>query len=241
MNTRIRKTQLPATFRLVFRLAVICLVAAAGGGSGFADDTTVVVRSGGTGRFLYGRWGAVTASIANNGNSPATTLVVVTPSTGGLQYGRRIELPARISFDATWPVQVTGRKQPGPVDFKYLHFPGGVDDGVIRTRQSEKESPSFSALASEAAAGLAGYIPDMRDGERRDTSLMLMAQAYRFPKVGSAGLTSFLAPTSVTTAIALILLTLSSSVIRCSPIIRWPAIRFVRGCSVAVICICRWI
>lgn len=193
MNTRVPKAKLPATFRLAFGLAAICLLWAAGSASGFADDTTVVVRSGGTGRFLYGRWGAVTATIANNGNTPETTLVVVTPSTGGLQYGRRIELPARVIFDATWPVQVTGRKQPGPVDFKYLHFPGGVDDGVIRTRQSEKESPSFSALASESVAGLAGYIPDMRDGERRDTSLMLMAQAYRFPKVGSAGLTSFLA------------------------------------------------
>jgi hypothetical protein len=158
-----------------------------------AADTSVVVRSGGSGRFLYGRWGAVTANVVNTSNSPAKTLVVVTPSTGGLQYGRRIELPARVMFDATWPVQVTGRKQPGPVDFQYLHFPGGEDDGVIRTRQSEKESPSFAALASESAAGLAGYIPDVRESVTNDVELKLLVQAYRFPKVGSAGLTSFLA------------------------------------------------
>lgn len=163
------------------------------GAGGANEDVRVSVRSGGTGRFLYGRWGAVTASVMNRGNSPASTLVVVTPSTGGLQYGRRIELPGRAIFDATWPVQVTGQKQPGPVDFRYLHFPGGEDDGVIRTRQFESELPSFSALASESPSGLAGYIPDLRDSERRDSTLMLMGQAYRFPRVGSAGLTSFLA------------------------------------------------
>lgn len=157
------------------------------------SESAVIVRSGGTGRFLFGRWGAVTSSIINKNNTPAQNLVVVTPSTGGLQYGRRIEIPARTSFDATWPIQVTGTKSPGPVDFRYLHFPTGEDDGVIRTRASESELPSFTALAFEAPAGLAGYIPDMRDVERRDTTLMHMGQAYRFPKVGSAGLASFLA------------------------------------------------
>lgn len=158
-----------------------------------ASESTVTVRSGGTGRFLFGRWGAVTAGIINRNNTPATNLVVVTPSTGGLQYGRRIEIPARTIFDATWPIQVTGTKSPGPVDFRYLHFPNGEDDGVIRTRSSESELPSFSAIAFESPAGLAGYIPDMRDVERRDITLMNMGQAYRFPKVGSAGLASFLA------------------------------------------------
>lgn len=161
--------------------------------SNSSAENAVIVRSGGTGRFLYGRWGAVTARVTNTNNSPARNLVVVTPSTGGLQYGRRIEIPPRSSFDATWPIQVTGQKQPGPVDFRYLHFPGGEDDGVIRTRNSESELPSFSALASESAFGLAGYIPDMRDTERRDNFLMQMGQAYRFPKVGSGGLASFLA------------------------------------------------
>lgn len=203
MNNCARTARLSAPLPFAAGLTLLCWLAAGtqpaaadekkGSGSTSEPETGVVVRSGGTGRFLYGRWGAVTANVVNKSNSPATTLVVVTPSTGGLQYGRRIEVPGRVVFDATWPVQVTGRKQPGPVDFQYLHFPGGDDDGVIRTRQSESELPSFSALASEAAAGLAGYIPDMRDAERRDSSLMLMAQAYRFPKVGSAGLTSFLA------------------------------------------------
>lgn len=190
---------LPAS--AVFTLATALCVCAAwpatadepGTNAAAEQDTAVVVRSGGTGRFLFGRWGAVTASVVNTGNAPAKTLVVVTPSTGGLQYGRRIEVPARVMFDATWPVQVTGRKQPGPVDFQYLHFPGGEDDGVIRTRATEKESPSFAALASESAAGLAGFIPDVRDGVTNDAELKLMVQAYRFPKVGSAGLTSFLA------------------------------------------------
>ena len=156
-------------------------------------ENAVIVRSGGTGRFLFGRWGAVTASIINKNNTPSRNLVVVTPSTGGLQYGRRIEVPARTIFDATWPIQVTGTKPPGPVDFRYLHFPTGEDDGIIRSRSSESELPSFTALAFEAPAGLAGYIPDMSDVDRRDNTLMQMGQAYRFPKVGSGGLASFLA------------------------------------------------
>ena len=151
------------------------------------------VRSGATGRFVFSRWGAVTATVANPAEQTAKSLVVVTPSSGGLQYGRRLELPGRTSFDATWPVLVSGQKPQGLVDFRYLSFPGGVDDGIIRTRKDESELPSFSVLASEGPMGLAGYIPDNRDGAPVNDNLLGFTQAARYNKLTVAGLTSFLA------------------------------------------------
>ena len=151
------------------------------------------VRSGATGRFVFGRWGAVTATVANPGSQTAKSLVVVTPSSGGLQYARRLELPGRTSFDATWPVLVSGQKPQGLVDFRYLNFPTGEDDGIIRTRKDESELPSFSVLASEGPMGLAGYIPDNRESVPVNDNLVGLIQAARYNKLTVAGLTSFLA------------------------------------------------
>lgn len=151
------------------------------------------VRSGATGRFVFSRWGAVTATVANPGTKTAKSLVVVTPSSGGLQYARRLELPGRTSFDATWPVLVSGQKPQGLVDFRYLNFPNGEDDGIIRTRSDESELPSFSVLASEGPMGLAGYIPDNRDNAPVNEYLLGFTQAARYNKLTVAGLTSFLA------------------------------------------------
>ncbi|MEN9554583.1 MAG: hypothetical protein RLZZ232_869 [Planctomycetota bacterium] len=159
---------------------------------GGATETKVMIRSGATGRFVFGRWGAVTGSVSNSNNSAARSLMVVTPSTGGLQYSRRIEVPARTIFDTTWPVLVTGKKAPGPVDFRYLHFPTGEDDGVIRNSANESELPSFSVLASDGPLGLTGYLPDNRSDERGEDFAMALCQAGRFNKLGVAGVASFL-------------------------------------------------
>ena len=158
-----------------------------------SEETKINIRSGATGRFVFGRWGAVTGSISNSNNNPARSLIVVTPSTGGLQYARRIEVPARTIFDTTWPVLVTGTKAPGPVDFRYLHFPGGEDDGVIRNSSLESELPSFSVLATDGPQGLTGYLPDNRNVDRGEDFVMAFSQACRFNKLGKAGVASFLA------------------------------------------------
>lgn len=158
-----------------------------------SEETKINIRSGATGRFVFGRWGAVTGSISNSNNNAARSLIVVTPSTGGLQYARRIEVPARTIFDTTWPVLVTGTKAPGPVDFRYLHFPGGQDDGVIRNSSLESELPSFSVLATDGPQGLTGYLPDNRNDDRGEDFVMAFSQACRFNKLGKAGVASFLA------------------------------------------------
>lgn len=160
---------------------------------GKSEETRINIRSGATGRFVFGRWGAVTGSISNSNNNAASSLIVVTPSTGGLQYARRIEVPSRTIFDTTWPVLVTGKKAPGPVDFRYLHFPGGQDDGVIRNPDMDSELPSFSVLATDGPQGLTGYLPDNRNEDRGEDFVMAFSQACRFNKLGKAGVASFLA------------------------------------------------
>ena len=158
-----------------------------------SEETKINIRSGATGRFVFGRWGAVTGSISNSNNNAARSLIVVTPSTGGLQYARRIEVPARTIFDTTWPVLVTGKKAPGPVDFRYLNFPCGQDDGLIRNSSLEYELPSFSLLSTDGPQGLTGYLPDNRNDDRGEDFVMAFSQACRFNKLGKAGVASFLA------------------------------------------------
>lgn len=158
-----------------------------------SDKMLMMVRSGATGRYVFGRWGAVTSSVRNLSQDPQTGLMVVTPSSGGLQFARHLEVPGRTSFDTTWPVLVTGIKPDGPVDFRYLNFPGGKDDGTIRTRLGDSELPSFAVLASDGPLGLAGYIPDPKDERKGEDYLMRLTQGLRYQKLGLTGIASFLA------------------------------------------------
>lgn len=153
----------------------------------------MMVRSGGTGRFVFGRWGAVNSSVRNLSDEAKTGLMVVTPSSGALQFARRLEVPARTSFDTTWPVLVTGKKPDGPVDFRYLNFPDGEDDGTIRSRLGDSDLPSFAVLASQGPLGLAGYIPDPKADRDGEDYLMRLTQALRYQKLAVTGIASFLA------------------------------------------------
>ncbi|MFO0974902.1 MAG: hypothetical protein U0996_00820 [Planctomycetaceae bacterium] len=156
------------------------------------EGNFVRVRSGGTGRFFYGRWGTVSGTLENRTDEPARSLLVVTPASGGLQYGRRIEIPPKVMFESSWPVYLPGPSQSGPMDFQYLHFPGGEEDGVIRRERNETLLPSFTVIASSNEAGVTGYLPETSI-QRDDGPLMECVQALKFAKTGSLLLASFLA------------------------------------------------
>lgn len=153
---------------------------------------SVRVRSGGTGRFFFGRWGTVSGTLENLNDKPTRSLIVVTPASGGLQYGRNIEVPAKSMFESSWPVYLSGPIKTGPMDFQYLHFPGGEEDGVIRRERHETLLPSFTVIASSNDAGVTGYLPESGPF-RDDAALMECVQALKFAKTNSMLLASFLA------------------------------------------------
>ncbi len=176
-------------------LAVTATIAQEKQGAEAASDINQIrVRSGGTGRFFYGRWGTVSGTVQNLTDEPRASLMVVTPASGGLQYGRRIEVPAKTTFEASWPVYLTGPRpvNGGPIDFQYLHFPGGEEDGVIRRERHETLLPSFTVIATDNDAGVTGYLPET-GAFRDDAALMEFTQVCKFAKTGSMLLSSFLA------------------------------------------------
>ena len=147
---------------------------------------------GGLGRYITNRWSVVKATISNFSDTSASSLVVVTPSdSGGLQYARQVEVPAQVAFDAIWPVRLAGAVSPGTVEFQYLHFPGGEDDGVIRHEQHDRQIPTFSGITRNGPVGLTGWIVEAGDVPQSDTGMHFLIRAMRFNKHNDQNILSF--------------------------------------------------
>ena len=154
-------------------------------------EPTVTVETVGFGSFVTGRWGVARASFVNPGDSPTSNLLVVTPQgSEGLQYARKIEIPARAAFDSICPVRLSNNAVNGSYEFQYLHFPGGVDDGVIRHQRFDGQIPTFSGIARNGPAGLSGWISDFHQPIGADDGIQQMLSAMRLEKYGDQTIVS---------------------------------------------------
>lgn len=156
-----------------------------------APEPTVRMGTMGFGNFVTGRWGAARASFFNPGDSPSTNLVVVTPQgSEGLQYGRKIEIPARAAFDAVWPVRLSNQPVSGNSEFQYLHFPDGVDDGVIRHQRFDGQIPTFTGITRNGPAGLSGWISGIDESSEAVDGIQQLLNAMRMEKFGDGTIVS---------------------------------------------------
>lgn len=142
-------------------------------------QVSVAMRTGGIGRYVPNRWSMVTGKITNASPNLATSLIVVTPlGSEGLQFARRVDVPPGLSFETAWPVLVHKLSPQGLVEFQYLHFPSGEDDGLIRLGKNEREIPSFSGLSQKDARPLCGIMidstPDPVDGSATQAMIATM-------------------------------------------------------------------
>ncbi|MBC7967849.1 MAG: hypothetical protein H7Z17_18210, partial [Fuerstia sp.] len=119
------------------------------------------MNAGGIARHVSTRWGMTKAVVTNESSETQTALVVVTPeASGGLQYAKRFMIPAKSTFETTWPVRV-GRIDKPISDFAYLMFPNGAEDGLIHRSRHDDYIPTYGGLiASNPALGLTGFLSD---------------------------------------------------------------------------------
>lgn len=140
------------------------------------SEWKVRVNAGGIGRYVAGRWGMTKAVASNAGTSTQSGLVVITPpGSEGLQYAKSIAVPARASFETTWPVRV-GAVNTKLSDFAYLVFPGGSEDGLIHRKTHDEFIPNYSGMVDvNRVLGLTGFLGDRDEPtEQLDATLRLL-------------------------------------------------------------------
>ena len=149
-------------------------------------EVSVVMRTGGIGRYVPNRWSMVTGKITNAGPNLAPSLIVVTPlGSEGLQFARRVDVPPGLSFETAWPVLVHKLSPQGLVEFQYLHFPSGEDDGLIRLGKNEREIPSFSGLSQKDARPLCGIMIDSTTEPADESATQAMIATMHFVSEGN--------------------------------------------------------
>jgi len=154
-------------------------------------NVTVSMRTGGVGRYVPHRWGMVTGRITNAGSELASSLIVVTPlGSDGLQFARRIDVPPGISFETAWPVLVHKLSSQGLVEFQFLHFPSGEDDGLIRLGKNDREIPSFSGISQKDARPLCGIIGNSTAQPVDESATQAMLGAMHFVSEGNIRIVS---------------------------------------------------
>jgi len=139
-------------------------------------ELTLRMNAGGIGRHVSSRWGMTKAVVTNKGSETQTALVVVTPAaSGGLQYAKKFSVPARSTFETSWPVRV-GRVETPISDFAYLLFPNGAEDGLIHRNKHDEFVPTYSGLiAPNPMLGLTGCLSDPEEPtEHMDSTLNLL-------------------------------------------------------------------
>jgi hypothetical protein len=140
--------------------------------------------AGGVKRYLPGRWGLVSGQVRNFGDEADSILMVVTPEGGtGLQYSRLIEIPADMAFETNWPVRLNDGSAGTSVNFEYLEYPGGTDDGVIRHKNFDKQIPSFYGMTRPGPHGLTVWIPQSGRASNESAVSHLM-RAMRVTRMG---------------------------------------------------------
>ncbi len=139
-------------------------------------NLTLRMNAGGIGRHVSSRWGMTRATVTNEGSETQTALIVVTPeASGGLQYAKKFSVPARSTFETSWPVRV-GRVETPISDFAYLLFPNGAEDGLIHRSQHDEFIPTYAGLiSSNPMLGLTGCLSDPEEPtEHMDSTLNLL-------------------------------------------------------------------
>ena len=144
--------------------------------AGTRPELTLGMNPGGIGRHVSGRWGMTKAVVRNEAMETKTALVVVTPpSSGGLQYAKKFSIPARSTFETSWPVLI-GRTETPTSDFAYLFFPNGDEDGLIHRGGQDEFIPTYSGMVSpNPNLGLTGLLSDPDEPtEHQDATLNLL-------------------------------------------------------------------
>jgi len=139
-------------------------------------EMTLRMNAGGIGRHVSSRWGMTKATVTNEGSETQTALIVVTPAaSGGLQYAKKVSVPARSTFETSWPVRV-GTVDTPTSDFAYLIFPTGAEDGLIHRRKTDEFIPTYAGLVTPSSVlGLTGFLPDVDEpNEQLDSTLNLL-------------------------------------------------------------------
>ena len=155
------------------------------------DSLFIQMRQGGIGRYRPNHWGMVRGLIGNQGDSPVTCMTVVTPDgSEGLQFARRLTLPAKVAFESNWPVYVREAQATGGIEFQYLFFPDGKDDGVIRRDANSSEIPSFHGVTQFDLLPLCGLVGDSGDTRDADAPVYNLMGAMRFAALNNKGVTS---------------------------------------------------
>ncbi len=151
----------------------------------------VEMRQAGIGRFRPDHWGMVKGRIQNASDQPATSLTVVTPAgSEGLQFARQLTLPAKVAFESSWPVYVREAKASGGVEFQYLFFPEGQDDGVIRRESHSSEIPSFHGMTQMDLLPLSGLMANSGSYNEDDTPVYDLMGVMRYAAMANKGVTS---------------------------------------------------
>lgn len=164
------------------------------------EKLSLVMGQSGIGRYRPGRWGLVTGQISNSGDEAATSLSVVTPSgSAGLQFARQITVPGNVSFASNWPVYVMNAEATGGVEFKYLFFPDGQDDGVIRRRDYDIDLPSFSGMTQRDLLPLCGLVGSTAPDRELDMPVHALMGVMRYNSVGNKSVTT-LSAASITSS-----------------------------------------
>ncbi|MFO1003836.1 MAG: hypothetical protein U0936_26190 [Planctomycetaceae bacterium] len=162
------------------------------------ESLSLEMAQGGIGRFRPDHWGMVKGRIANHGDQPATCLTVVTPEgSGGLQFARRMTIPSQVVFESNWPVYIHQAKASGGVEFQYLFFPQGEDDGVIRHNKGSGEIPTFSGITQFELLPLCGHVADSGPNSIRETSVNVLLGIMRHSAYAKTSVTS-IKPSEIT-------------------------------------------
>ncbi len=162
--------------------------------SSVPEDVTARVGIGGFGRYTTDRWGIAKATVSNRGDAPASSLIVVTPAgSGGIQYARQIEVPSKVAFDTIWPIRLASVTSPGTIEFQFLHFPHGEDDGIIRHEQQDKQIPTFSGITRNGPGGLTGWIIPSGEVPSSELAIPHLLRAMRFSKFDDQSIVAFTA------------------------------------------------
>ena len=158
------------------------------------EDVTARVGVGGFGRYTTDRWGIARATISNRGDTSASSLIVVTPAgSGGLQYARQIDVPPNVAVDTIWPMRLSNAESSGTIEFQFLHFPGGEDDGVIRHEQQDRQIPTFSGITRNGPVGLTGLIVEPGDFRTLESPIHDLLRTMRFSRNGDQNVVAFTA------------------------------------------------
>ncbi len=141
------------------------------------------MNAGGIGRHVSSRWGMTKAIVTNEGSETQTALIVVTPpATGGLQYAKKVSVPARSTFETSWPVRV-GAADTSLSDFAYLIFPTGAEDGLIHRGRDDEFIPTYSGLITPSPLlGLTGFLPDIDEPNEHQASTLNLLRLMSYSR-----------------------------------------------------------